>query len=180
MNYASAGIGTSTHVIMAHLLNTAGITMTHVPYKESYFPDVIEQRVAVAFDPSTTAIGNVRGGKVRALGVSSRSRLEVLKDVPAIAETYPDFVGESWQGIFAPKGTPGEVVATIVEHSRLIVEAQDFRAALTDYGLVPIGSTSPVFQQFLVEDARAWAQVVKANNITVEIHSSQSLSERIT
>jgi tripartite-type tricarboxylate transporter receptor subunit TctC len=168
MNYASSGIGTSTHVIMARLLNTAGITMTHVPYKESYLPDVIVQRIAVAFEPSTTAIGDVRGGKVRPLGVSSRSRLEVLKDVPAIAETYPDFVGESWQGIFAPKGTPGEVVAAIVEHSRVIVEAQDFRATLTAYGLVPIGGTSAAFQQFLVEDARTWSEVVRASNITVD------------
>ena len=168
MNYASAGIGTSPHVIMARLLNTAGFTMTHVPYKESYLPDVIEQRIAVVFDPSTTGMGSLKGGKVRALGVSSRSRLEVLKDVPAIAETYPGFVGESWQGIFAPEGTPGEVVATIVEHSQGIVEAQDFRATVTDYGLVPIGGTSAAFRQFLVEDARAWAQVVKANNITIE------------
>lgn len=167
LNYASSGIGTSTHVIMARLLNTAGITMTHVPYKESYLPDVIEQRIAVAFEPSTTAMGDLRGGKVRALGVSSRSRLEVLKDVSAIAETFPGFVGESWQGIFAPKGTSGNVVATIVEQSQRIVEDREFRATLTDYGLVPIGGTSAEFQQFLVEDARAWAQVVKANNITV-------------
>ena len=168
MNYASSGIGTSTHVIMARLLNTAGIAMTHVPYKESYLPDVIEQRVAVAFEPSTTGIGHLRGGEVRALAVSSSSRLEVLKDVPAIAETFPGFVGESWQGIFAPKGTPGEVVATIAEHSERIVKEQEFRTTLTDYGLVPIGGTSAAFQQFLVEDARAWAQVVKANNITVD------------
>ncbi|MGJ7512487.1 Bug family tripartite tricarboxylate transporter substrate binding protein [Variovorax sp. GT1P44] len=168
MNYASSGIGTSTHVIMARLLNSAGITMTHVPYKESYLPDVIEQRIAVAFEPSTTAIANVRGGKIRALGVSSTSRLEVLKDVSAIAETFPGFVGESWQGIFAPKGTPGKVVATIVEHSQRIVEDEDFRATLTDHGLVPVGGTSAAFQQFLVEDARAWAQVVKASNITVD------------
>jgi tripartite-type tricarboxylate transporter receptor subunit TctC len=168
MNYASPGIGTSPHVVMARLLNTAGVTMTHVPYKESYIPDVIAQRIEVAFDASTTAIGNLKGGKVRALGVSSASRVEALKDVPPIAETYPGFVGESWHGVFAPKGTPDEVVATIVEHSQRIVDAPDFRATLTAYGLVPIGGTSATFRQFLAEDARAWAQVVKANNISVE------------
>jgi tripartite-type tricarboxylate transporter receptor subunit TctC len=168
MNYASSGIGTSTHVIMARLLNAAGITMTHVPYKESYVPDVVAQRIAVAFEPSTTAIGDLKAGRVRALGVSSTSRLEVLKDVPAIAETYPEFVGESWQGLFAPKGTPSEIVDRIGQLSRLIVEAQDFRAALSDYGLVPVGSATAAFQQFLVEDARAWAQVVKAGNITLD------------
>jgi tripartite-type tricarboxylate transporter receptor subunit TctC len=168
MNYASPGIGTSPHVVMARLLNTAGVTMTHVPYRESYLPDVIAQRIEVAFDASTTAIGNLKGGKVRALGVSSASRVDALKDVPPIAETYPGFVGESWHGVFVPKGTPDEIVATIVEHSQRIVDAPDFRATLTAYGLAPIGGTSATFRQFLTEDARAWAQVVKANNISVE------------
>ena len=168
LNYASPGIGTSPHVVMARLLNTAGVTMTHVPYKENYLPDVIAQRIDVAFDASTTSIGNLKGGKVRALGVSSAARVDALKDVPTIADTFPGFVGESWHGIFAPKGTPDEVVATIVEHSQRIVEAQDFRATLTGYGLVPIGGTSAAFRQFLSEDALAWAQVVKTNNITVE------------
>ena len=168
MNYASPGIGTSPHVVMARLLNAAGVTMTHVPYKESYIPDVIAQRIDVAFDASTTTIGNLKGGRVRALGVSSASRVDALKDVPPIAETYPGFVGESWHGVFTPKGTPDEVVAAVVEHSQRIVEAQDFRATLTGYGLVPIGGTSAAFRQFLAEDARAWAQVVKTNNITVE------------
>ena len=168
MNYASPGIGTSPHVVMARLLNTAGVTMTHVPYKESYIPDVIAQRIDVAFDASTTTIANLKGGRVRALGISSASRVDALKDVAPIADTFPGFVGESWHGVFAPKGTPDEVVATVVEHSQRIVEAQDFRATLTGYGLVPIGGTSAAFRQFLAEDARTWAQVVKANNITVE------------
>ena len=168
LNYASPGIGTSPHVVMARLLNTAGVAMAHVPYKESYIPDVIAQRIDVAFDASTTTIGNLKGGKVRALGISSASRVEALKDVPPIADAYPGFAGESWHGIFAPKGTSDEVVATIVEHSQRIVEAQDFRATLTGYGLVPVGGASAAFRKFLTEDARAWAQVVKTNHITVE------------
>jgi hypothetical protein len=71
-------------------------------------------------------------------------------------------------GDLRPKGTPDEVVATIVAHSQRIVEGQEFRATLTDYGLVPIGGTSAAFQHFLVEDALDWAQVVKASNITVD------------
>jgi tripartite-type tricarboxylate transporter receptor subunit TctC len=168
MNYASPGIGTSPHVVMARLLNAAGVTMTHVPYKESFLPDVIANRIDVAFDASTTTIGNLKGGKVRALGISSASRVEALKDVAPIADTFPGFAGESWHGIFAPKGTPDDIVAAVVEHSQRIVEAQDFRATLTGYGLVPIGGPSATFRQFLVDDARAWAQVVKTNNITVE------------
>jgi tripartite-type tricarboxylate transporter receptor subunit TctC len=168
LNYASPGIGTSPHVIMARLLNAAGLTLTHVPYKESYLPDVIAQRIDVAFDASTTTIGNLRGGKVRALGISSAGRVEALKDIAPIGDSLSGFAGESWHGIFAPRGTPEDIVAAIVEHSQRIVGAPDFRATLTGYGLVPVGEPSAVFRQFLAEDARAWAQVIRANHITVD------------
>lgn len=168
LNYASPGIGTSPHVIMARLLNAAGLTMTHVPYKESYLPDLMAQRIDVAFDASTTTIGNLKGGKVRALGISSASRVEALKEVAPIGDTFPGFVGESWHGVFAPRGTPDDVAATIVEHSQRVVGSADFRGTLTGYGLVPVGGTSADFRQFLSDDARAWAQVVRSNNITVD------------
>lgn len=168
LNYASPGIGTAPHVIMARLLNAAGLTMTHVPYKENYLPDLIAQRIDVAFDASTTTIGNLRGAKVRALGISSANRVEALADVTPLAETFPGFVGESWHGVFAPKGTPDDVVSTIVGHSQRIVGSPDFRGALTGYGLVPAGGTSAEFRQFLAADASAWAQVIRLNNITVD------------
>lgn len=168
LNYASPGIGTSPHVVMARLLNAAGVSMTHVPYKENFVPDVIAQRIDVAFDASTTAIGNLKGGRVRALGISGAARVDAMKDVAPISETFPGFVGESWHGVFAPKGTPEDIVSAVVEHSQRIVEAQDFRATLTGYGLVPVGGTSAAFRQFLTEDARAWAQVVKNNRISID------------
>jgi tripartite-type tricarboxylate transporter receptor subunit TctC len=168
LNYASPGIGTSPHVIMARLLSAAGVSMTHVPYKDSYLPDLMAQRIDVAFDASTTTIANLKGGKVRALGISSAARVEALKDVPPIGDAYPGFVGESWHGVFAPKGTPDEVVATIVEHSQRLLASADFRSTLTGYGLVPVGGGSAEFRQFLVEDARAWSQVIRAHHITME------------
>lgn len=168
LTYASPGIGTSPHVIMARLLNAAGLSMTHVPYKDAYTPDLIAQRIDVAFDASTTTIAQLKGGKLRALGISSAARVEALKDVAPLGETFPGFVGESWHGIFAPRGTPDEVVATLVEQSQRIVESPEFRATLTGYGLVPVGGSAAGFRQFLAEDARAWSQVIRANHITVE------------
>jgi tripartite-type tricarboxylate transporter receptor subunit TctC len=168
LNYASPGIGTSPHVIMARLLNAAGLSMTHVPYKENYLPDLIAQRIDVAFDASTTTIGNLKGGKVRALGISSASRVEALAEVAPLADTFPGFVGESWHGVFAPRGTPDDAVAAIVEHSQRIVGSADFRGTLTSYGLVTVGGTSAEFRQFLAADASAWARVIRSNNITVD------------
>ena len=76
---------------------------------------------------------------MRALGVSSASRISLMPDVPAIAESYPGFVGDSWHGIFAPKGTAAPVLAALLGSSQRIVDAADFRAALLAYGLTPVG-----------------------------------------
>ena len=168
MTYASAGIGQGTHVAMARLLGQAGISMTHVPYKDYFLPDVIAQRVDVAFDASTGAIPQVKAGKVRALGVSSAKRIAGLPDVPAIAEVLPGFVGDSWHGIFAPKGTPVPVLASLLAQSQKIVALPEFRAKLDGYGLTPVGEPPEAFRQFLGEDARSWAKVVKDNHITAE------------
>jgi tripartite-type tricarboxylate transporter receptor subunit TctC len=168
LTYASPGIGTSPHVVMARMLNAAGVTMTHVPYKDYFMPDVMARRVDAAFDATTTAIGQLKGGKVRALGVASPTRLEQLKDVAPIAESLPGFAGGGWQGVFVRKGTPEAIVTTIVEHSNAIVRSAEFRDTLAGYGLMPVGSTSQEFREFLDEDARGWEQVIRANNISVE------------
>ena len=168
LRYASPGIGTSPHVVMTRLLNAAGITMTHVPYKDYYLPYVIAQRVDVAFDASTTAIAQIKGGRVRALGVSGATRVEEIKDVAAIAEAFPGFVGSSWYGVFAPKGTADDIVSSITEYSQAIVAAAEFRQTLAGYGLTPVGGSPSSFRQFLAEDARAWSQVIRTNLITLD------------
>lgn len=168
LTYASAGIGTGLHVVMARLLNAAGVTMTHVPYKDAFVPDVIARRIDAAFDASPTAIGQVKSGRLRALAVSSTNRLEMMPDVPTIGEAFAGFAGDSWQGIFVPRGTPAAVVRTLAALSSRIVEEADFRALLREYGLPPMGSSPDAFRQFLIEDTRGWAGVVRANRITVD------------
>jgi tripartite-type tricarboxylate transporter receptor subunit TctC len=168
LSYASGGIGTGLHVVMARLLNTAGAQMLHVPYKDPFMPDVMGRRVDVGVDASTTAIGQIKGGRVRALAVTSGKRLELLPEVPTVGETFAGFVGDSWQGVFVPRGTPDAAVQALAALSNRIVESADFRAVLRDYGLPPVGSTPAAFKAFLAEDARGWAQVVKDNQIVVD------------
>lgn len=168
LNYASYGIGQGTHVAMARLLNSAGVTMVHVPYKESHIPDLIAGRIDVAFEPTTTAIANIRAGKIRALAVSGPRRVEVLADIPAINETVSGFVGDSWHGLLAPKGTPREVVEKVNSLAQRIIASEEFQKRLRDFGLVPAGGTPMDFQQFLIEDGKAWAKVVRDNDIKAE------------
>lgn len=168
LSYASYGIGQGTHVAMARLLNAAGVTMLHVPYKDSAIPDLMAGRIDVTFEPTTTAISSIKGGKLRALAVSGPRRVDALPDVPAVNETVPGFVGDSWHGLFAPKGTPREVVARVNALSQQIVASEAFQKRLREFGLVPAGGTPSDFQQFLVEDAKAWSKVVRDNNIRAE------------
>lgn len=168
LTFASAGIGSGLHVAMAKLLAEAGVRMTHIPYKDNFIPDVIGRRVDAVFDASTTAIPQSRGGRVRAIGVSTPKRLEMLPEVPAIAELLPEFSAMSWQGIFVPRGTPADVIQVLAQLSNQIVAAPDFRALLRDYGLPPVGSSPADFRRFLEADAAMWSQVVRAHQISAE------------
>ncbi|MEG2880224.1 MAG: tripartite tricarboxylate transporter substrate binding protein [Comamonas sp.] len=168
LTYASYGIGQGTHVAMARMLNMAGATMVHVPYKDSALTDLMAARVVTAFDPSTTTIPYIKAGKLHALAVSGPKRIEALPDVPTVGETFPGFVGDSWHGLLAPKGTPPDVVNKVNAVAQTIIASAGFQARLKDLGLVPAGGTPADFRQFLKDDAQGWAKVVRDNHIRAE------------
>lgn len=168
LSYGSYGIGQGTHVAMARLLNETGVSIEHIPYSQSPLKDLMGGTIDVLVDASTTAVPLIKGGKIRALAVMGAKRLEALPDVPTVGEFLPGFVAESWQGVFVPKGTPPEAIARLSTQLNMIVAAEDFRARLRDYALVPEGGTPADFRQFLAQDARTWAKVVRDNNIKVD------------
>ncbi|MFT4193972.1 Bug family tripartite tricarboxylate transporter substrate binding protein [Ottowia sp.] len=168
LNYASYGIGQGTHVAMVRLLNAAGAQMTHVPYKDSAIADLMAGLITTVMEPTTTAIPNIQAGKLRALAVTGPQRVESLPDVPAVNETFKGFVGDSWHGLLAPKGTPAAVVAQLNDVAGRIVATPEFQKRLKDLGLVPAGGSPADFQQFLKDDAQAWAKVVRDNHIQVD------------
>lgn len=168
LTYASYGIGQGTHVAMARMLNMAGATMVHVPYKDTALTDLMAARVVTAFDPSTTTIPYIKAGKLHALAVSGPKRIEALPDVPTVGETFPGFVGDSWHGLLAPKGTPPDVVNKVNAVAQTIIASAGFQARLKDLGLVPAGGTPADFRQFLQDDAQGWAKVVRDNHIRAE------------
>jgi len=168
LTYASYGIGQGTHVAMARMLNMASATMVHVPYKDSALTDLMAARVVTAFDPSTTTIPYIKAGKLHALAVSGPQRIEALPDVPTVGETFPGFVGDSWHGLLAPKGTPAEVVTKVNAVAQTIIASAGFQTRLKDLGLVPAGGSPEDFRKFLKEDAQGWAKVVRDNNIRAE------------
>ncbi|MDB5871690.1 MAG: hypothetical protein JWQ07_1132 [Ramlibacter sp.] len=170
LSFGHYGVGQFSQVALVMLMNRAGISMLQVPYKAATnaISDLHGGVLDVTMDASTTAIPQVKSGRLRALAITGNQRIEALPGIPTVAESYPGFAGSSWHGIFTPKGTPAQAITALNALSRKIIDAPDFRAMLHDAGLIPAGGTTADFQKFLVEDVRAWAKVVKDNNIRTE------------
>lgn len=168
IDYGSLGIGSGPHVVMEMMDNMAGVKMNHVPYKASPVPDVLAGQVALAFDPATTAVPFVRSGKLRALAVTSPTRLPQLPDVPTVAETLPGYDGDGWQGFYLPAGTPKEIVQRFNTEIVKILRRPEIRAKLVELGLQPIGSTADEFAAVSRREVEKWGRIARQNNIRVE------------
>jgi tripartite-type tricarboxylate transporter receptor subunit TctC len=170
LTYASSGHGTSLHLCGAMFSLMTKIEMTHVPYRGSRlaYPDLIEGRVHVMFDNITIASEMTRGGKVRALGVTSPVRWEAVPEIPAVAETVPGFEAMVWYGIIAPKDTPRDIVLTLNKAVGEAINDADFRARLADTGGLVMSMTPDQFEKFIEEDIERWRKVVDFAQAWVE------------
>lgn len=168
INYGSLGVGSGPHVVMEMLCNMGGVRMTHIPYKSSPLSDVIAGQVNLAFDPATTAIPMARGGKLRALAVTSRKRLPSLPDTPTVAELLPGYDGDGWQGFYVPAGTPRDIVARFNREIVKALQQPDVQAKLVDLGLTPVGNTLEEFAEVSRLEYEKWGKIAKLNNIRVD------------
>src|SRR6202042_2177439 len=113
INMASAGIGSLSHLCGELFKSMAGIDMVHVPYRTSFLPDLFAGQIQVVFSPISQSIESVRGGKLRALAVTSTTRQPSLPGVPAVAEFVPGYEAGGWYGVGAPKATSAEIVTSL-------------------------------------------------------------------
>lgn len=168
LSYASYGVATAPHVSMAYFANSANIALNHVPYRDGGLNDIVGGTVNTAFSPIADVLQFIRTGRVRALAVSSKQRLESLPQVPTVAESFPGFEGDSWHGVFALKGTPQAAIDMVAAASQKIVASDEYKKYLSSMGLVPIGGTQEQFASVLQSDSKRWVNVVKNNNITMD------------
>ena len=161
--YATPGAGTSIHLASEMLKMNTGTDMTHVPYKGSApaMVDVIGGQVQLMFDNTVTAWPQVKGGKVRALGVTSKQRLKSAPDVPAIAEFLPGFEANAWHGIFAPAGTPKPIVDRLAQEIQAVMKDPAIVEAFTKVDTIPVGNTPAQFSAFVDSETERWGAVVK-------------------
>jgi tripartite-type tricarboxylate transporter receptor subunit TctC len=170
INMASPGTGTVLHVAGELFKMMAGIDMVHVPYRGEALAltDLIAGRVQVLFGVMPASLGYIRSGKLRALGVATAKRQEVLPDVPAIGEFLPGYEATAWYGIVAPRGTPPEIVTRLNTEVNAALADPTMRARFADVGGSVFASSPAAFGKFIGEDTEKWAKVVKFAGIKAE------------
>ena len=170
-SFASSGNGTSQHLSGELFKTMAGVEMQHIPYKGSppALADVVGGNVAMTFDNITTAWPLVKGGKLRALAVTTAQRSSVAPDVPTLAEAgLAGYEVGSWQGVFAPAGTPPEIVRRLNAEIVKIINLPDVREKLVGLGAEPAPGSSEAFGAMVKSEVAKWAEVVKKSGAKVD------------
>jgi tripartite-type tricarboxylate transporter receptor subunit TctC len=171
LNYASPGPGSPHHLAMVLFTQRTGINLVHVPYKGAgpAIQDLLGGQIPTMFLDLAAGAPQIKGGKIRALGVASPKRIAALSDLPTLAESgLPGFEAWAWQGLVAPAGTPPEVVAKLgAEYARAIGDP-GIRQKIVDAGVDPLQSSPREFTDYIRSEQEKWAKVVKDGNITVE------------
>ena len=168
INFASAGVGSGTHLNLEKFKLMAKVSMNHIPYKGSgeALADVVGGRVDFYFAPISAALGHIQGGKVNALAVSTIKRNSSLPNVPTIAESgVPGFDFSLWFGIWAPTGVPQPVIAKIAQSIKTAASDPALKAKLVSLGNDPMDMTPPQFAKFVREEIATGATVLKAAGI---------------
>ena len=171
LNFGSSGVGGVNHVVTALFLHDARIDLTHIPYKGMGDAVVALQagQIDLIVTASPTALGPVKGGKAKALAVSTAQRSPAFPGVPTAAESgVADYVVTNWFGFAFPRGTPKEIVDALYRDVQRAIESPDVRERLAAQGAEPSNFTPEEFARFLKEDTRRWADIIRASGIKVE------------
>jgi tripartite-type tricarboxylate transporter receptor subunit TctC len=169
--FASSGNGTSQHLSGELFKTMTGVDMQHIPYKGSppALQDVVGGAVTMTFDNITTAWPLAKSDKLRALAVTTAKRSAIAPDVPTLAESgLPGYEVGSWQGVFAPAGTPPEIVKRLNAEMVKILNMPDVKEKLTSLGAEPAGNTPEEFGAMVKAEVVKWADVVKKSGAKVD------------
>lgn len=171
LHYASSGPGSSTH-LAAELFNlSAGAKLVHVPYKGGgpAMIDVMSGQVPIMFASLGSSIPHIRSGKLRALAVGGVDRSDVLPDLPTLREAGVDgYEAYEWNAVFAPKGTPPEVINRVSEALKVVLNDPKVKASLDNIGAEIIGSTPQALETFRRQDIEKWRTVAKEAKISLD------------
>jgi tripartite-type tricarboxylate transporter receptor subunit TctC len=170
-NFASSGNGTSIHLSGELFKTMTGVSMNHIPYKGSApaLTDLIGGQVQLMFDNLPSSIPHIKAGRLRALAVTSAKRSAALPDIPTIAEAaVPGFDASSWFALFAPAGTPKEIVMKLNSELNAILQLADVREKFAAQGAEPTEFNPEQFTAFTQGEQAKWARVVRESGAKVD------------
>jgi len=165
LNMASNGNGSGPHVAGELFKMMASVDLVHVPYRGNYYPDLLGGQVQILFGPVPSSIGYIQAGQLRALAVTTATRLEVLPDVPTVGEFVPGYEASGWQGIGAPKNTPAEIIDELNKEVNAGLADPKIKTRLADLGGIALAGSPTDFDKFIAAETEKWAKVIRAANI---------------
>ena len=170
LTFGHAGIGSQTHLAAENFMYQAKADAVSVPYKGEgpALAGLVGGETTFALTNLAAAIGHVAAGRLRALGVTSRTEAPQLPGVPPIADTLPGFENAGWFGIVAPVGTPKEIIAKVYQDTKLALDTTEMKARFFAQGLAPVGNSPQEFATAMKAETALWANVVKERNIHVK------------
>jgi tripartite-type tricarboxylate transporter receptor subunit TctC len=171
MNYASAGIGSTTHLAADRFARIAGVQMTHIPYKgtSTVLGDLVAGRVQMLSMGLQPVRGQITNGQLRALATAAKKRLAALPEVPTAAEAgLPGYEMTTWFGILGPKAISPDVVRVLNSRYQTVIDDAKYRARLVDSGIEPLGGTAESFTERVRADYRMWGELIKDAGLKAE------------
>jgi tripartite-type tricarboxylate transporter receptor subunit TctC len=171
LDYATSGPGTSTHLAAEMFKAMTGTKLVHVPFKGNaeVINALVGGHVKAHFGLSASMLQHVRNGTLRVIAVTTEKRLPDLPDVPTIAELgYPSYEISSWQGVFAPAGTPKDIVGKLNREIVAMLNTPDVHARITKEGAIPIGSSPEAFSARFRNEVDKWAKVVQSAGLATQ------------
>ena len=168
--FGSTGTGNSGHLAALLLAQRGGYEALHVPYKGGapLINDLLGGQVGFAFISMPLVASQVRGGKLKAIGLAGRDRAPQLPQVPTVADTLPGFEAQSWVGMLVPAGTPEPVVARLAAETTKALARPDIRERLAGQGFIVVASSPGDFGTYIRAESDKWGKVIRELNVTLE------------
>ncbi len=170
VNYGTAGNGSSQHLSSALFNSMVAGNMVHVPYKGGApaLADLLAGQIQAYFGPLVEVLPHIRGGKVKALGITTKKRSPLLPDVPTIGEALPGYEVALWNAILAPAKTPADIVNKLNEAIVKVLNQPEVRARLAEQGSEPVGNSPAEFRQFIAAEVGKWKELVRISGAKID------------
>jgi tripartite-type tricarboxylate transporter receptor subunit TctC len=171
LTFGSSGNGTIIHLQGEYFAHLAGVSLTHIPYKGSALaiPDVVSGQVTIIFDSITSALPHIKNGRVKALAISSAKPSSLLPDVPTVDATgLKGYSSDTYFGLYAPVGTPADIVARVQKEITAVVNAADVKERFATQGVEPVGGDTAALTETMRQETAKWRRVIEQAKVKLD------------